>query len=129
MRQTIQSPDVPTPKTAYSQAMLASGARMLFVSGQVPVDADGQPVGQGDFRAQVHQVFRNLQANLQAAGASWTDVVKLTVLMTDIAHFPIFNEVRQEYLQAPFPTATTAAVSALVMPDWLIEIEAIAVLD
>jgi len=128
MRQTIQSLEVPTPKTAYSQAMIATGGRLLFVSGQVPVDAAGQLVGPGDFRAQVHQVFRNLQANLEAAGASWAEVVKLTVFLTDMAHFPIFNEVRQEYLQPPFPTATTVAVSALVSRDWLIEIEAFAVL-
>lgn len=128
MRQTIQSPDVPTPKTAYSQAIVTDGGRLLFISGQVPVDAAGQLVGPGDFRAQVHQVFRNLQANLAAAGASWTEVVKLTVFLTDMAHFPVFNEVRQEYLRPPFPTATTAAVSALVSPDWLVEIEALAVL-
>jgi len=128
MRKTVQSPHVPTPTTAYSQAMIASGTRLLFISGQVPVDATGALVGPGDFRAQVHQVFRNLQANLTAAGASWAHVVKLTVLLTDMAHFPIFNEVRQEYLQAPFPAATTAAVSALVSPNWLVEIEAVAVL-
>jgi len=129
MRQVIQSPNVPTPKTAYSQAMLATGARTLYLSGQVSVDAAGQLVGKGDFRAQVHQVFRNLAANLEAAGASWSDVVKLTVFLTNMADFPIFNEVRQEYLQPPFPTATTVAVSALVSPDWLVEIEAIAVLE
>jgi len=129
MRQTVQSPHVPTPKTAYSQAMVVGGSRLLFISGQVPVDAQGELVGRGDFRAQAHQVFRNLQANLEAAGATWADVVKLTVLLTDMADFPIFNEVRQEYLQPPFPTATTAAVSALVSPDWLVEIEAVAVLE
>jgi reactive intermediate/imine deaminase len=129
MRQIVQSPEVPTPKTAYSQAVLAEGSRVLYISGQVPVDRDGQLVGTGDFRAQTHQVFANLTAQLQAAGADWSQVVKLTVLMTDIANFPIFNEVRQEYLQAPFPAATTAAVSALVAPEWLIEIEATAVLD
>lgn len=129
MLKQIQSPEVATPRSAYSQAIMAQGSRMLFISGQVPVDGDGQLVGEGDFRAQAHQVFRNLQANLQAAGALWTDVVKLTVLLVNMADFPVFNEVRQEYLQADFPTATTAAVSALVHPQWLIEIEAIAVLD
>jgi 2-iminobutanoate/2-iminopropanoate deaminase len=129
MRQTVQSPHVPTPKTAYSQAMVVGGSRLLFISGQVPVDAQGELVGRGDFRAQAHQVFRNLQANLEAAGASWDDVVKLTVLLTDMGHFPVFNEVRQQYLQPPFPTATAAAVSALVSPDWMIEIEAIAILE
>lgn len=125
----VQSPRVPTPATAYSQALMAEGSKLLFISGQVPVDEGGQLVGEGDFRAQVHQVFRNLQANLEAGGATWTQVVKLTVLLTDIADFPVFNEVRQEYLQPDYPTATTMAVSALVRPEWKIEIEAIAVLD
>lgn len=125
----VQSPRVPTPATAYSQALMAQGSKLLFISGQVPVDESGQLVGEGDFRAQVHQVFRNLQANLEAGGATWNQVVKLTVLLTDIADFPIFNEVRQEYLQPDYPTATTMAVSALVRPEWKIEIEAIAVLD
>ena len=129
MLRKIEPPGVPTPKTAYSQAIVAEGSRILFISGQVSADADGNLVGEGDFRAQVHQVFRNLQANLQAAGATWADVAKLTVLLTDISDFPVFNEVRQEYLKPEFPTATTAAVAALVAPGWKIEIEAIAVLD
>lgn len=129
MLHVIQSPRAPQPKTAYSQAIVASGARFLFISGQVPVDAEGNLVGAGDFRAQAHQVFRNLQAQLEAAGASWDKVVKLTVFLTDMAHFPVFNEVRQEYLKPPFPAATTCAVTALVEPEWLLEIEAIAVLD
>lgn len=129
MLKKIQSPDVPEPKTAYSQAILAEGSRLLFISGQVPVDREGNLVGEGDFRAQVHQVFKNLQANLQAAGATWNNVAKLTVLLTNMEDFPVFNEVRQEYLKPDFPAATTAAVSALVVPGWMIEIEAIAVLD
>ncbi|MEN6303429.1 MAG: RidA family protein [Armatimonadia bacterium] len=129
MLKTIQSPDVPAPKTAYSQAMLAQGSKLLFISGQVPVDKDGKLVGEGDFRAQAHQIFRNLQANLVAAGASWNNVAKLTVLLTNMENFPIFNEVRQEYLQPDFPTATAAAITALVNPSWMIEIEAIAILD
>jgi len=129
MRHIIQSPQAPQPKTAYSQAIVATGTRFLFISGQVPVDKEGHLVGAGDFRAQAHQVFRNMQMQLEAAGASWDNVVKLTVFLTDMAHFPIFNEVRQEYLRPPFPAATTCAVKALVEPQWLLEIEAIAVLD
>lgn len=129
MLRTIQSPRLPTPATPYSQAVIAAGSRLLFISGQVPVDASGQLVGAGDIRAQVHQVFRNLQANLEAAGADWRNVAKLTVFLTDIANFPVFSEVRQEYLQPDYPAATTMAISALVAPEWLVEIEAIAVLD
>lgn len=129
MLKKVQASGIPAPKTAYSQAILAQGSRILFISGQVPVDAAGQLVGEGDFRAQVHQVFRNLQASLEAAGTTWRNVAKLTVLLTDMADFPVFNEVRQEYLQPDFPAATTAAVPALVDPRWMIEIEATAVLD
>lgn len=129
MLEKVQSDRVPTPATAYSQALLATGRRLLFISGQVPVNAAGKLVGEGDFRAQVHQVFQNLQANLKAAGAEWTNVAKLTVFLVNMADFPIFNEVRREYLRPDYPTATTVAVSALVCPEWLIEIEAIAVLE
>lgn len=129
MLKTVQSPNVPAPKTAYSQAILAQGSRILFISGQVPVDKEGKLVGEGDFRAQAHQVFKNLQANLEAGGAGWDSVAKLTVLLTDMGNFPIFNEVRQEYLQPDYPTATAAAITALVHPAWMIEIEAIAILD
>ena len=86
-------------------------------------------MGADDFRAQAQQVFGDLQANLEAAGAGWANVVKLTVLLTDMANFPAFNAVRQEYLQPPYPTATTMAVRGLVSPDRMIEIEAMAVLD
>ena len=125
----VQSDRVARPATAYSQALLASGSRLLFISGQVPVDASGKLVGADDFRAQVHQVFANLQANLEAGGAQWTNVAKLTVFLVNMADFPVFNEVRQQYLRPDFPAATTVAVSALVRPEWLIEIEAVAVLD
>lgn len=67
MRHIIQSPQAPQPKTAYSQAIVATGTRFLFISGQVPVDKEGHLVGAGDFRAQAHQVFRNMQ---NAAGSS-----------------------------------------------------------
>ena len=129
MLRKVQSDQVPSPATAYSQAIVAEGRRLLFISGQVPVDAAGLLVGEGDFRAQCHQVFRNLQANLRSAGAEWTQVAKLTVFLTRIEDFPVFNEVRQEYLQPDYPAATTMAITALVRPEWLIEIEAIAVLD
>lgn len=129
MLRSIQSADVPTPATPYSQAILAQGSQLLFISGQVPVDAAGQLVGADDFRSQVHQVFRNLQANLEAAGATWRNVAKLTVFLTDMANFPVFSEVRQEYLQPDYPAATTVAIKALVAPEWLVEVEAIAVLD
>jgi 2-iminobutanoate/2-iminopropanoate deaminase len=128
-KQTIQSPDVATPVSPYSPALLVEGKRLLFMSGQIPEDAQGNLVGAGDFRAQAIQVFTNIEANLKAAGATWDNVVKLTVLVTDMANFAAYNEVRKQFLKAPYPASTMAAVKSLVLPEWLIEVEAIAVLD
>ena len=128
-KQTIQSPDIATPVSPYSPALLVEGGRMLFMSGQIPEDAQGNLVGEGDFRAQANQVFQNIEANLKAAGATWDNVVKLTVLVTDMANFGVYNEIRKQYLKAPYPASTMCAIKQLVLPEWMIEVEAIAVLD
>lgn len=129
MHKTIQSPKLPTPANPYSQAVLAEGCKFLFTAGQPPVNSADETVGVGDFRVQAHQAFQNVQANLEAAGATWANIVKLNVYLTDIANFKVFNEVRKEYLQPDYPATSTMAVAALVVPEWLIEVEAIAVLD
>lgn len=129
MHRSIQSPRVPLPTNPYSQAVLVESGRLLLIAGQTPCKATGETVGVGDFRAQAVQVFENLQANLEAAGASWGQVVKLTVFLTDMAHFPLFSEVRQQYLQPDYPATSTVAVAALVSPEWMIEVEAVAALD
>ena len=129
VKKSILTDCIPVPKTAYSQAVLAEGGTVLFISGQVPVDPEGNLVGAGDFRAQAHQVFRNLEAVLGAAGADWTNVTRLGVYLTDMRNFPAFNEVRQEYLAPDFPAATAIGDITFVNPEWMVEVEAIAVLD
>jgi enamine deaminase RidA (YjgF/YER057c/UK114 family) len=101
----------------------------VAVSGQVPADREGRVVGLGDPAAQVRQVFENLTAVLAAAGATMTDVVKLTVFLTDLADLPAYRAVRDEYVSADRPPASSLVqVSGLVHPDFRVEVEALAVL-
>jgi len=129
MHKTIQSPKLPTPANPYSQAVLAENGKLLFISGQTPCNAAGETVGAGDFRLQAVQVFENIQANLEAAGGTWANVAKLNVYLTDMADFAVFCEVRKQYLQPPYPATSTVVVAALVVPEWMIEVEGVAVMD
>jgi reactive intermediate/imine deaminase len=118
-------PDGLPPVSGYSHAVAFSG-RMVAVSGQVPANRDG---GLGDPAAQVRQVFDNLTAALAAAGATMDQVVKLTVYLTDLADLDVFRQVRDEYISADRPPASSLVqVSRLVHPDWRVEIEALAAL-
>ena len=99
----------------------------VYTAGQVALDKDGNLVGKGDITAQADQVFSNLQAVLRAAGASMQDVVKLNMYLTGQADLTKVREVRQRYFTGEFPAATGVFVSALADPDFLIEIDAIAV--
>jgi len=121
-------PDGLPPVSGYSHAVAFSG-RTVAVSGQVPADREGRVVGLGDPAAQVRQVFENLTAVLAAAGATMADVVKLTVFLTDLADLPAYRAVRDEYVSADRPPASSLVqVSGLVHPDFRVEIEALAVL-
>jgi enamine deaminase RidA (YjgF/YER057c/UK114 family) len=97
------------------------------VSGQVPLDRDGQLVGEGDFEAQARQVFENLQAALDAAGASWADVVKLNYFLVDVSGVAAVRQIRDEYVDTAHPPASTLVeVSRLFRDDVMIEIDAVA---
>ncbi len=104
---------------------------LVFVAGEVPHDRDGNLVGKGDVRAQTGQVFRNLEAVLEAAGSGLDKVGKVTVLTTRLEYRPIIHEVRARTLEAAghLPASTLAVVTSLADPEWLVEIEAIAVVD
>jgi enamine deaminase RidA (YjgF/YER057c/UK114 family) len=117
---------------AYTQVVAARGARTVFVSGQAPTDADGNVVGAGDLAAQTEHVMENLKTALAAAGATFDDVVKSTTFVVDYQpeHRNVIGAVRGRYISTENPPASTfVGVSALVGPEWLIEIEAIAVTD
>lgn len=116
--------------TGYSHAVSASGKTTIYVSGQVSYDAEGTMVGVGDFEAQARQVFANLKAVLKDAGATFSDVVKMTTYIVNYTPElrPTLAAVRAEFLPAKNPPASTlVGVQALALDGLMIEIEAIAV--
>ena len=117
------------PGPGFSHAVTGRG-RWVATAGQVALDDADQLVGAGDFEAQARQVFANLSRALAAAGASFADVVKLNYYVTDISQLPVARAVRDEYVDTSRPPASTAVqVSALAMPELMIEIEAWAICD
>ncbi|MFE9568703.1 RidA family protein [Streptomyces sp. NPDC006692] len=116
------------PVNGYSHAVAFTGPTVA-VSGQVPVDAEGRIVGESDAAAQIRQVFTNLGIALQAAGARFQDVVKLTVYLTDLTDLGAFRRIRDEHLDPARPPACSLVkVAGLVHPAFRIEIDALAVL-
>ena len=112
----------------YSQLATVTGGRVVFIAGQVALDRSGNVVGKDDYRAQAQQVFENLRAAVQAAGGTLRDVIKLNTYILDISHLAEFREVRDKYIDLQNPPASTAVqVSRLFRPEFLIEIEAVAV--
>jgi reactive intermediate/imine deaminase len=119
-------PDGMPPRNGYSHAVAFTG-RAVIVSGQLPLDHDGKLAGTGP-EAQARQAFQNLSVALAAAGADMTQVVKLTVYLTDLADLPAFRRVRDEYVSADHPPASSLVqVAGLVHPEARVEIEAMAV--
>ena len=119
-------PDGTPPTNGYSHAVSFTG-RMVVVSGQVPLDAEGRLVGPDDPRAQTRQVFQNLRAALAAADCDLSHVVKLTVFLTNMGDLADFRAVRDEFVDPDRPPASSLVqVSGLVHPAFRVEIEAIA---
>ena len=111
-------------------AQVTKAGNHIYIAGQTAVDADGKVVGRGDIEAQCRQVFKNLEKCLFAAGATFDQVVKINVYSTDLdAHRGAISKIRQEYFSSGPVSSTTVQVSRLVDPDWLVEIEAIAILE
>jgi reactive intermediate/imine deaminase len=124
------SPDTLPAPFGYSHVVEVRAGRLVFVSGQVPLDTEGRLVGPGDFEAQTRQVFANLGAALKAADASWSDVVKVTYFVRDVGNIVALRSIRDEYLDTEHPPASTLVeVSGLFRDDVLIEIEAVAAAD
>ena len=114
---------------AFAQAIKVTGAQtILFISGQVDWDDQGNPGHPGDFRSQAHCVFKALKAQVEAGGGTMANLVKINIYLTDLRYRPELNEVRQEYLGKKMPAATLMVVRSMYSPDCLIEVEGIAVL-
>ncbi|MFF5007385.1 RidA family protein [Streptomyces phaeochromogenes] len=124
----ISAPDGVAPAAAYTHVVMGTG-RFVAVSGQLALDEDGKLVGEGDPAAQARQVFENLRRCLASAGATFDDVVKLTFFVTDMAYMPAVRAARDEHISSDrLPAASAVQVAALVSPDFLMEIEAFALL-
>jgi len=116
-------------KPAYSHVVTVNGpGKTVYIAGQLGRDAEGNIVGSsGDMRAQMEQTFKNLDACLKAAGATWADVVKTNTFVTDYAAFSQCSDVRMRYFGVASPTSTTIQISGLAQPGAMVEIEMIAV--
>ena len=122
------TPATLSPPFGYSHVVEAPAGTIVYISGQVPLDADGQLVGEGDFEAQTRQVFENLTRALEAADATWSDVVKLDYFLRDVGQIAIVRAIRDEYIDTARPPASTLVeVSGLFRPEVLIEIQATAI--
>ena len=113
----------------YAQAVKVSGAQtILFLSGQVDYDNSGNCGHPGDFRGQARAVLQALKAQIEAGGGTMRDIVKVNTYVTDLRHRPAYAEIREEFFGKKLPASTMVGVTALAQPEFLIEIEAIAVL-
>ena len=117
-------------KILYSQVMVVEvgGTRQIFVAGQTPRDRHGNCVGKGDMRAQIRQVGENIKAALATAGATLGDIVKTNTYVTDMDEYFKHVDVRMEYFGPALPTSTTVEVRRLAHPDFLVEVEVVAML-
>ena len=127
MRRIRLAGQLAEPISHYSDAVEAGG--FLYISGMLPVNADGELVGTGDVIKQSEQVLDNLGAVLQSAGATFDDVVRVGVYVRDMADRELINTVRRRYFGGARPASTLIEVSALAHPGAVVEIEAVALLD
>lgn len=132
---TLVNPDGLPKIDVYRQVSVASGTKLVHIAGQVAWDAKGRTVGEGDLAAQVEQCYLNVGAALAGVGASYENVVKLTVYVVDWTpdKLPIFREgldrATKQLGVTPVPPATLLGVATLHIPEHLVEIDAVAVLD
>jgi enamine deaminase RidA (YjgF/YER057c/UK114 family) len=121
------------PTAGYSQVAEIRSGHLVYIAGQVPFDKSGNLVGREDFLAQAEQVFRNIKAAIEAAGGGFTDVVKLNyfcVEAVDPSLIPQILKVRDRFVDTKNPPVSTfVVVKRLVRPEWLIEVEAVAVVN
>ena len=117
----------PVPVGPWTPAVKVPAGEMLFIAGCIAVDENGVVVAPGDVAAQTHQVMKNFEAVVLAAGMTMADVVKITNYLVDVRDYPEVAKVRQQYLPEPYPASSMVQISGLLYPGLLVEIEGIAV--
>ena len=122
------NPSALSKPTGYTHIVEVTGpVKTIYVSGEIALDKDGNLVGAGDMKAQAEQVFKNLETALTAAGAKFTDVVKMNSYITDMSKVQAVRDVRAQYFKDATPASTFVEVKGLVRPELLLEIEVVAV--
>jgi len=123
------NPPALSKPTGYTHVVEVNGpGKTVYIAGQIAIDKDGTVVGAGNMKAQAEQVFKNLQAALEAAGAKFSDVVKMNTYITDMEQAPAVREVRARYFGDTTPASTLVQVVRLARPEFMLEIEVIAAL-
>src|ERR1700751_5397284 len=114
----------------YSPAVKVTGAQtILYIAGQVAYDDKGNPAHRGDFKAQARATLQALKAQVEAGGGTMANIVKVHTYLTDIGHRADYGPIREEFFGKRMPASTLVAVAALAQPEFLIEIEAVAVMQ
>ena len=129
-KKQIQSDKIRQPSGHFSQAIaIEAKGKLVFISGMTARRADGTIAGIGDIAAQTRQVCENLKAALEAAGGTMDDICRVDVYVRNMEHFESIHKVRREYFKAPAPASTMVEVTKMVSAEYLIEINAIAVVE
>jgi reactive intermediate/imine deaminase len=123
------NPETLSKPTGYTHVVAPQRGRLVFIAGQVAADKSGAVVGKGDFKAQTKQVFDNLKAAVEAAGGSMADIAKINIYATDISQIAALREIRGQYFTANPPASTFVQVVSLARPEYMVEIEAILVVE
>ena len=128
-KQQITSNKLRQPSGHFSHAtMIEARGRIVFISGMTARRADGTIAGIGDVEAQTRQVCENLKAAVETAGGTLDDICRVDVYVRNMEHFDLIHKVRREYFKPPLPASTMVEICKMTSPDYLIEINAIAVL-
>jgi len=127
MPREVIRPSTVHPVKTYSHAI--RNGTILHIAGQVSMDREGKLVGKGDIKAQAEQVFTNLKNVVEAAGGTLGNIAKITIFTTNRAYRPIVSDMRARYFPADPPASTFLVITSLAEPDYLLEVEAVAVLD
>ncbi len=126
----IQPSNLATPMASYSPIIEVTSGKIVFIAGQTSTDANGNIVGKGDIAAQTKQVMENLKAAVEGAGGSLRDIAKIIIFTTDMDAFrDKTTEMRDSYFPSDYPTNTLVGITRLAHPDFLVEIEAMAIID